>query len=180
LILGLSILQCHGYRSTPCDCRCPATAVCDIMHKARPGRGVRPFQVALLILGSSLAPTTSKVRGGPGHSREKRINLSTAELCSEAPALCAQSRSTSCGMHRGKFLLDMRAFEGCQGPHAGPPMAGRPFVSPVEKVRTQAPSLQLLALSPATPRTLFAKYGIEAWTLAKYQRIHSRRASSST
>jgi hypothetical protein len=57
-----------------------ATAVCDSMHKARPGRGLRPFQLALLILGSRLAPTTIKVRGGPGHCSEKRINLSTADL----------------------------------------------------------------------------------------------------
>ena len=31
------------------------------MHKARPGRGLRPFQVALLVLDSRLAPTTSIV-----------------------------------------------------------------------------------------------------------------------
>ena len=37
----------------------------------RPGRGLRPFQFALLILGSRVAPTTSKVRGGPGHGSER-------------------------------------------------------------------------------------------------------------
>jgi hypothetical protein len=47
-----------------------ATTVCDSMYKARPGRGLRPFQVALLILGSCLEPTTSKVRGGPVHSSD--------------------------------------------------------------------------------------------------------------
>jgi hypothetical protein len=45
----------HGYRSRPCDCRRRTTAVCDSMHKTRPGRGLRPFQVALVILGSRLA-----------------------------------------------------------------------------------------------------------------------------
>ena len=96
------------------------------MHKARPGRGLRPFQVALLILGSRLAPHNlyRYFRGGPGHRREKRINLSTSELCSEAPILCAQSQSTSCGMHRKKLLLGLGAFVGCQGPHAGPPLLG--------------------------------------------------------
>ena len=59
-----------------------AAAVCDSMHEARPGRRLRSFQVALLILGSRLAPTTSKAKGGPGHGSEKRINLS--KLCSEA------------------------------------------------------------------------------------------------
>ena len=116
------------------------------MHKARPGRGLRPFQVALLILGSRLAPHNlyRYFRGGPGHRREKRINLSTSELCPEAPVLCAQSQSTSCGMHRKKLLLDLGAFVGCQGPHAGPPMAGRPFVSPGQRGHgsrgTQAPA----------------------------------------
>jgi hypothetical protein len=45
----------------------------------------------------------------------------------------AQSQSTSCGMHRKKLLLDLRAFGGCQGPHSGPPMAGRPVVSPSQR-----------------------------------------------
>ncbi len=89
-----------------------ATTVCDNMHKGRPGRVLRPLQVALLILGSHLAPSTFKVRGGPVHSSEKRINQSTAELCSEAPVLCAQSQSTVCGMHRKKLLLDLREFVG--------------------------------------------------------------------
>ncbi len=123
-----------------------ATAVCDNMHTARPGRGLRPFQVALFILGSRLAPRTSNLRGDPGHRSLKRINLSTSELCSEAPVLCAQSQSTSlsCGMHRKKILLELRAFVGSQGPHAGTPMAERPFVSPGQKGHgcrgTQAPS----------------------------------------
>ena len=47
------------------------TTVCDSLHKARPGRGLRPFQVALLILGSRLAPTTSNVQGGPGPCRRR-------------------------------------------------------------------------------------------------------------
>ena len=55
------------------------------MHTARPGRGLRPFQVALLILGSRLAPTTSKAKGGPGHGSEKRINLSKVDRTYEAP-----------------------------------------------------------------------------------------------
>ena len=41
---------------------------------ARHSRGLRPFRVALLILDSRLAPTTSTVRGGPGQHMEKRIN----------------------------------------------------------------------------------------------------------
>ena len=45
---------------------------------ARHSRGLRPFRVALLILDSRLAPTTSTVRGGPGQHMEKRINPSTS------------------------------------------------------------------------------------------------------
>jgi hypothetical protein len=105
---------------------------------------LRPFQVARLILGRRLAPTTSKIRGGPGHSRERRINLSTVQLCSEAP--CTK-RTVSVHVMwdaQEKLFLDLRAFVGFQEPHARPPMGGRPFVSPGQRGHgcrgTQAPS----------------------------------------
>ena len=94
----ISVMHCQFAQSNEIG------ATDDEQKQLRPGRGLRPFQFALLILGSRLAPTTSKVRGGPGHGSERRINLSTADRCSEAPVLCAQSRSTSCGMHRKNYF----------------------------------------------------------------------------
>jgi len=145
------------------------------MHKARPGRGLRPFQIAFLILVNRHAPTTSGVRGGSGHGSEKRINLSKAERMLKTMHFL-QSRSTSCGMNRGKLLLDLRTFVGCQGPHA---RSERVWVlkhpgereccllvlnlvySTLPCIRRPRPRLTLsatfLTLSLATLPTLFAK-----------------------
>ena len=75
-LLILGHFNVTGTAADPVTVAAEETAVCDIMHKARPSRGLSPFQVSLLILDSRLAPTTSNLTGGPSHRSEKRINLS--------------------------------------------------------------------------------------------------------
>ncbi len=116
-----------------------ATAVCDSMHQARSGRVLRRFH-AILILSSHLAPitsATSNLRGGPGHSSEKRINLSTSELCSEAPVLCAQSQSTSCG-----FVSPGQRGHECRGTQAPSPPLSWHFHRPPPVLCSQSSAIR--------------------------------------
>ena len=53
-----------------------------------------------------------------------------------------------------------RAFVGCQGPHAGPPMAGRPFVSPGQRGHGWHPGTRALS-APRHPLCRFPGLGME-------------------
>ena len=115
----------------------------------RPGCPFNPSQ-------SSRAKNLHR-RGGPGHGSEKRINLSTSELCSEAPVLCAQSQSQE------KITSRAWSICGMPRPARGASYRGETLcVARSERAREQrqpgGPSAAFLALLPATPRTVFAEY----------------------
>jgi hypothetical protein len=76
-------------------------------------------------------------------------------ITSQPKSICGMPRTARWASYDGEALCDDRSERARVQRHPG------------------TLSTSFLALSPATTRTLFTKYGIYAWRLSKYHRIHT-------